>query len=316
MSFDLDRREFLAGTTGLALGRGLQARPYSFEPTASGRVLKSGDGRVAFEYLTSKPAGSLLSAESACCFHPVNTPSGERVSDLAPKDHTTHRGVFLAWHAMEFRTPEPVRADFWGWGRFAPTAGRVITNRDLRLVSADASSAVIDIQNDWSIEGKRVLVERTTARWRGASDANLLDVTSQVTPDVDMTIDRQAFGGFCARGRNDGPSVFSNAQGVVELPNSNAGNPDLNWPPANWYAYSVTPAGGKTIGWALMDHPSNPASSWHEPRSVHFLQPAIMAQAAVNVAKGQSLTLRYRVALFDGEVPTALLNKLATEFRR
>ena len=52
------------------------------------------------------------------------------------------RGVFLAWHAMEFRTPDAVRADFWGWGRYAPTAGRVIANRDLRLVSADASSAV------------------------------------------------------------------------------------------------------------------------------------------------------------------------------
>ena len=78
----------------------------------------------------------------------------------------------------------------------------------------------------------------------------------------------------------------------------------------------LTPAGGKTIGWAVMDHPSNPTSSWHEPRSVHFLQPAIMAQAPVNVAKGQPLALRYRVALFDGEVPTALLNKLAAEWRR
>ena len=314
MSFDLDRRQFLAGTTGLAIGRGRQGRPYTLEPTASGRALRSGDGRVAFEYLTAKPAG--LTSESACCFHPVNTPSGQRMTDLAPKDHTTHRGVFLAWHAMEFRTPEPVRADFWGWGRYAPTAGRLITNRDLRLVSADASSAVVEMQNDWSIDGKRVLAERTSARWRGANDVNLLDLTFQLTADVEATIDRQAFGGFCARGRNDGPSVLSNAQGVVELPNSNAGNPDLNWPAADWYAYSLTPGGAQKIGWAVIDHPSNRTASWHEPRSVHFLQPAIMAQAPVTLATGQSLTLRYRVALFDGEVPVALLNKLAAEFRK
>jgi hypothetical protein len=313
MSFDLDRREFLAGTTGLTLARGLQSRPYTLEPTVSGRVLKAGDGRVAFEYLTTKPAG--LTSESACCFHPINTPSGERMTDLAPKDHTTHRGVFLAWHAMEFKMPEPVRADFWGWGRYAPTAGRVITNRDIRLVSSDASAPVVEIQNDWSIDGKRVLTERTSARWRGASDVNLLDLTFQLTADVDATIDRQAFGGFCARARNDGPSVLSNAQGVVELPNSNAGNPDLNWPAVEWYAYSVTPAGGKKIGWAVIDHPSNRTASWHEPRSVHFLQPAIMAQAPVSVAKGQSLTLRYRVALFDGDVPVARLNTAAAEFR-
>jgi hypothetical protein len=315
MSLDLDRREFLAGTTALAMGRGWQARPYTFEPTAAGRVLTSGDGRVAFEYLATKPAGSLLSAESACCFHPVNTPSGQRVSDLAPKDHTTHRGVFLAWHAMEFKMPEPVRADFWGWGRYAPTANRVITNRDLRLAAADTSSATIEIQNDWSIEGKRVVVERTTARWRGGADVNLLDLTSVLTPDVEMTIDRQAFGGFCARGRNDGPSAISNAQGVVELPNSNAGNPELNWPAAPWYAYTVEPVGGTPVGWAVIDHPANRTASWHEPRSVHFLQPAIMAQAPVIVAAGTSLALRYRLALFDGAVPTALLNTLAAEFR-
>jgi hypothetical protein len=313
MSFDLDRREFLAGTTALAFGRGVQGRPYTLEPTPGGKILKSGDGRVAFEYLTTKPAG--LTSESACCFHPVNTPAGERMTDLAPKDHTTHRGVFLAWHAMEFRIPEAVRADFWGWGRFAPTAGRVITNRDLRLASADPSSAVVEIQNDWSIDGTRVMAERTMARWRGATDANVLDLTFQLTPDVEATIDRQAFGGFCARGRNDGPSLLSNAQGVVQLPNSSAGNPDLNWPAADWYAYSVTPAGGKAIGWAVIDHPTNRTVSWHEPRSVHFLQPAIMAQAPVPLAKGQSLTLRYRVALFDGDVPTALLNKLAAEWK-
>ncbi len=205
---------------------------------------------------------------------------------------------------MEFRMPEPVRADFWGWGRYAPTAGRVITNRDLRLVSADASSAVIEIQNDWSIDGKRVAAERTTARWRGATDVNLLDLTSQVTPDVDMTIDRQAFGGFCARGRNDGPSAFSNAQGVVELPNSNAGNPDLNWPPADWYAYSVTPAGGRKVGWAVIDHPSNRRLPGTSRGRCTFCSPRSWRKRRVNVAKGQPLALRYRVALFDGEVPS------------
>jgi hypothetical protein len=316
MSFDLDRREFLMGTTGLAIGRLPQSRPYGLETTAAGRVLKAGDGRTAFEYLTSKPAGSLLSAESACCFHPLNTPAGERVTDLAPKDHTTHRGVFFAWHAMEFRTPEPVRADFWGWGRWAPTAGRRITNRDIRLVKAGPSSAELEIENEWSIEGRRVLVEATSAAWREEAGANVLDLTYRLMPEVTAIVDRQAFGGFCARARNDGQSWFSNAQGRVDLPNSSAGNPDLNWPAADWYAYSIALTSGRTIGWAVIDHPSNPHSTWHTPRPVHFLQPAIMAQAAVPMPAGHTLTLRYRVATFDGEVPVALVNRLSAEWRR
>jgi hypothetical protein len=314
MSIDLDRREFLVGASALGLGRVLQNRSYALEPTPLGRALKSGDGRVAFEYLTTKPAG--LTAESACCFHPLNTPSGERITDLAPKDHTTHRGVFFAWHAMEFRQPEPVRADFWGWGRFAPTAGRVIVNRDVRLVTADQAGATIEIRNDWAIEGRKMIDEQTTAAWRGGSDANVLDLTFRLTPEVDATVDQQAFGGFCARGRNDGKSWFSNAQGTVELPNSSAGNAALNWPPAEWYAYSIALTSGKTIGWAVFDHPSNPASTWHTPRSVHFLQPAIMAAAPVALPRGRALTLRYRIAAFDGDVPVGVLNRLSTEWRR
>jgi hypothetical protein len=314
MSLSLDRREFLVGTTGLALSRPVQARPYVLEASPLGQLLKTGDGRVAFEYLTAKPAG--LTAESACCFHPITTPSGERISDLAPKDHTTHRGVFLAWHAMEFLQPGPVRADFWGWGRFAPTAGRVITNRDLRLAAADAGGATIEIQNDWTIDGKRVIAERTTGVWRGATDVNVLDLTFRLTPDVDATIDQQAFGGFCARGRNDGKSWFSNAAGPVDLPNSSAGNAALNWPAAPWYAYSIALTSGRTIGWAVVDHPSNPPSTWHTPRSVHFLQPAIMAGAPVTLSRGRTLTLRYLVAAFDGDVPVDRLNRLSSEWRR
>ena len=314
MAFDLDRREFLMGASALSLGRGAQSRPYTLDPTPLGRVLKAADGRVAYEYLTSRPEG--LTAPSACCFHPVNTPSGERVSDLAPKDHTTHRGVFLAWHAMEFRQPDSVRADFWGWGRFAPTAGRVITNREVRLVSAEAGGATVEIQNDWTVDGRKVMDERTTAVWRGGADANVLDLTFRLTPEVDATIDQQAFGGFCARGRNDGKSWFSNAQGTVELPNSSAANVALNWPAAEWYAYSVALTSGKTLGWAVFDHPSNPPSTWHTPRSVHFLQPAIMASGPISLPAGKTLALRYRLAAFDGDVPVALLNRLSGEWRR
>ncbi len=314
MTFNVDRREFLVGTAGLALARPLQTRPYTLEVTPLGKALKAGDGRIAFEYLTTKPAG--LTAESACCFHPLHTPSGERISDLAPKDHTTQRGVFLAWHAREFQQPAPVRADFWGWGRFAPTAGRVITNRDVRLAAADQNGATLEIQNDWTIDGTRVITEQTAAAWRGGNEANLLDLTFRLTPEVDGTIDQQAFGGFCARGRNDGKSWFANADGPVDLPNSSAGNAALNWPAAPWYAYAIALTSGRTVGWAVMDHPSNPASTWHTPRSVHFLQPAIMAGGPVKLARGQALTLRYRVAAFDGDVPTALLNRLSSEWRR
>ena len=41
-----------------------------------------------------------------------------------------------------------------------------------------------------------------------------------------------------------------------------------------------------------------------------------MAQEAVFMPAGHTLTLRYRVATFDGEVPVALVNRLSAEWRR
>ena len=95
----------------------MQAPGYTLVPEADGSSLRGADGRVGFTYLTKKPAGSNLKANSACCFHPLNTPSGERITDLAPGDHVHHRGVFLAWHAMEFRW----KADFSKLGPLGPT---------------------------------------------------------------------------------------------------------------------------------------------------------------------------------------------------
>src|SRR3954468_4465355 len=108
----MQRRQFLSAATGVvtaaAMGARMQAPGYVLVPETDGQTLRGPDGRVAFTYLTRKPGGSNLKANSACCFDPLNTPSGERITVRASGDLVRHRGVFLAWRAMEFRG----KADF------------------------------------------------------------------------------------------------------------------------------------------------------------------------------------------------------------
>ena len=337
----IDRREFLVAASGLAFAANKQTRPvrrslgeggsYELEPVAAGKSLKAPDGRVALTYLTSKPEGSNLRANSACCFHPVTTPSGERLTDLAPGDHVHHRGIFLAWHSIDFRRKadfskmgptrpthgfDIARADFWGWGEFAPTDQRVIRNRDVELVKASGTTAELAIRNDWTIRGTRYLDEQTTAVWRAREDANILDLTYGLTPDWDMTLNQTPFGGFCLRARNDGESWYEGPSGKIGLPDPHYSAADLNWPAADWYAYAIKLSSGKTIGGAVVDHPSNPPATWHNPRYVWMVNPCIVSAKPVTVASGRPLTLRYRVITFDGEIPVSLVRTLATEFRR
>ena len=94
-------------------------RAYTLTPVTYGMQLKTPDGRVVFDYMTKKPPTSEvpLTSPSVACFHPVLTPSGERVTALAPDDHPHHRGIYLAWHDAEFRQRRSIPGKV---GQYAP----------------------------------------------------------------------------------------------------------------------------------------------------------------------------------------------------
>jgi hypothetical protein len=308
------------------------APAYSLAAVTDGMQLKTPDGRVVFEYLTTIPADSGLTSPSAACFHPLNTPSGERLTALAPDDHPHHRGMYLAWHDGEFRQPiGPPRsptsslfgwsittADFWGWGQYAPRDGRVIQNASVRLVSADAAHAQVEVRNDWNVGRERprkMLDETTVVRVAERDGVYVLDVTSRLDPLVEYAIHKQSFSGFNVQARKDGVSKYTNAAGTVPYPDPHYSVPELNWPPAPWYGYVITLGNGKTVGAAVVDHPNNPATTWHNSRGLWMLNPNIAAIQPLTIRVGSPLTLRYRVIVHDGDTPTAIIEKLSNEWR-
>jgi hypothetical protein len=305
---------------------------YSLSPVNYGMQLKTPDGRVVFEYMTTKPPMSEvpLTSASVACFHPVFTPSGERVTALAPDDHPHHRGIYLAWHDSEFRQPidrsragpfDPpfgwniTTADFWGWGAYAPRDNRVIQNAAVTLGGASAQHAQVDIRNDWMVGKRKMLEETTVARVVEREGVFVLDLTFTLAPEVDYVLHKQSFSGFNVQARKDGESYFTNPAGTVTLRNPHYSVPELNWPPSPWYGYVIKLANGKVAGAAVIDHPSNPPSTWHNARNLWMLNPVIAALGPVTIPAGSPLTLRYRVLVHDGPTPTAVADKLAAEFR-
>ena len=305
------------------------ASAYTLTPTTYGMQVKTPDDRVVFEYLTKKPEDVGLTSPSAACFHPVNTPSGERVTALAPNDHPHHRGIFLGWQASEFREPVNLdyvkpplqaynisRADFWAWGEFAPRDGRVIQNRDVKLVGADSDHLAMEIHNDWMIRNRKMLDEDTLATVALREGVYVLDLEFRLTPVFEYVLDKAAFGGFTVQARKDGEPYFANAAGKVSLPNPHYSVPELNWPAAPWYDYTVRlKENGKVLGVAVIDHPKNPPTTWHNSTGLWMVHPTIVASGPVTLPKGQTFVLRYRVVTHDGATPTAVLEKLAAEYR-
>jgi len=280
---------------------------FTLTPDEHGMVLKTPDGRVVFGYMTKKPADSKLTANSVCCLFPVNTPSGQRAVDFAPDDHPHHRGVFLAWHSTKGKE----KADFWGWGEWAPTEGRVIKNRQVKLVTASAVSAGVHVRNDWMVHDEVMIREQLIITVTQRKDAYVIALLFMLTPTVDVTLDQTAFGGFCAKTRKDGKAVYSNSKGPVKLPDPHHLKPETNWPAAPWYDRTIELQSGKTIGLAVIDTTNNPPSTWHNLAPIAMVNPCIVAPGPVTIKKDQILTLGYGLVVHDGPAPVGLLNAIS-----
>lgn len=294
-----------------ACSSGEKKMNYTLVPDEHGMTLKTPDGRVVFRYMTKKPADTKLTANSVCCLYPVQTPGGVSVVEFSPSDHPHHRGVFLAWHATEGHKP----ADFWGWGEWAPTQGRVIRNRNVELKSATAEQATLAVRNDWMVEDE-VMIEESTAITAGETDGvYVIDLDIRLTPKTDVTLKQTAFGGLCAKCQKTEKSYYTDRSGKVDRPAPHHLKPETDWPSKPWYDYTATLTDGKTCGIAIVDHPENPPTAWHNLQPIAMLNPCIVAPGPVKLKQGEPLRLRYRLVVHDGPPPMDLLNKLSDQWR-
>jgi len=271
-----------------------------------GAFLVKDDTMPVLRYCLQRPADSKLSVDSGCYFHPLTTPSGITITEVAPSDHPHHRGIFLAWVEMHGKKD----ADFWGWGEHAPKKNRVIVNRELDRVSGGFIVVRFHARNEWLAEGAVVVEETLDAEIRKETHAYVLDLSYTLTPTADTTLTRWAFSGFCVRTRKEGKLEAYRPDGPVTLKNPKHTEPESDWPDAAWYDYTLTFEDGKVAGVAVINDPKNPPTLWHNHRDTRMLNPCIVAPGSVQLKAGQPLLLRYRVVAHDGPVPRELLNRL------
>ena len=315
------------GTLALSIHAFAASPVYTLTPVKDGMQVRTPEGRVVFEYKTKVPED--LHSPSAAYFDPVNTPSGERVSNAGPDDHPWHRGIFLGVLDSEFRTPVDVskappnhlegafsvtRADFWAWGLYAPKDGRVIQNRDVRLVTADAKHAQLEIHNDWLVNDKKMVEETNEVSVAERDGVYVIDLIYRIAPMVDYVLSQTAFGGFVFQAQKYGDSYYSNASGRVNLPGPHYSLPDSDWPSEPWYDYSIKlKSDGKLVGVAVLDHPMNPPTRWHN--TLWMVNPCTTSFGPQTIHPNAPQILRYRIVVHDGATPTDLLQKLSTEWR-
>ena len=283
------------------------APPWKLNPHADGSTLLSPAGQEVLGYLTTKPRDSTLSANSTCCFFPLLTPSGGSVVTLGPPDHKHHRGAFFAWYQMLGRE----KADFWGWGEYAPTVDRRIRNRALTLTENSPEQATLRIANEWMVNAVPMVQEKLAAIVRILPEGRWLELTFDLTSTEEVVLPQAAFSGFCVKAKTGPDALITRPDGPVTLPSPHHLKPETDWPDAAWYDYSVSLETGKTAGISVFSHPANPPTKWHNIAGIGMINPCILAGGPVTLHPAKALTLRYALLIHDGAAPVDALNRLA-----
>jgi hypothetical protein len=301
-------------TTFASLAALSSAAPAQWSASAGGPAVTVTDaGKPVLVYQLQRPADSKLPVEGACYFHPVMTPSGVVVTDVNPKDHPHHRGIFLAWVEMHGKKD----GDFWGWGEHAPIKDRKIAFGGKVSTQTSSGAAGFGVSNQWLAEGEPLIREdlAATVRPDPAAKAYVIDLTYTLTPTADLALSRWAFSGFCVRARGEGRLTAYGPAGEVKLPNPSHVKPESDWADAPWYGYTLKFDDGKVAGVAVINHPHNPPTLWHNHRDIRMLNPCIVAPAEVKLKANKPLVLRYRVVAHDGPTPVEALNNMADVWR-
>jgi hypothetical protein len=272
--------------------------------------------------------------------YPFAMRPGERV------DHPHHAGLWFNYgNANGF--------DFWNNSDAIPEAQRpkygTITQDRIVSVKSGKNVGELTVESTWTTgAGDKILLQTTTYSFVrsniGGTPARFIDmkVTLKALAPVVFHDDKEGVLGIRVAHFLESPTekggVFMDANGkptqvaaadpagatgVYHTSEGKTG--DAVWSTrGKWCTLSGTTADGKAETIAIFDHTGNPGypAYWHargyglfavNPLGAHIFDPKAPA-LNFSIAKGESATFRYRIAILSGTVDDAAMNKAASSF--
>ena len=217
--------------------------------------------------------------------------SGEKfITKGAGGDFTHHRGIFIGWNRIQFNGK---RYDRWHM------KGGEIVHKEFSKKMAKDGGAMFTSVTEWNDEnGKPILEEHRTMGFSSGGDAGRLIIDFHTTlkavnGDVNLQGDPE-HAGVQYRPANE----LDRKKTVHVFPKENA-NPkkDLDYP---WVGETYT-LRDQQHSVVHMNHPDNPKGTKYSAYRNYGRFGAFFEKEIPN---GESLTLKYRFLIADGEMPS------------
>lgn len=271
---------------------------------ATGQVeLTEGDAPVLrYNYQTVEPPAGYAARDSIYArprsnyIHPLYGPAGEMLTNDWSKDHPHHRGIYWAWPEVQYKGE---LGDLHALQRvFARPTGEI----ELR---SDADVAEVKAENRWMWEDKTPIVREvaTIRAWKAGDHGRYVDLRFEFTAiDDGVTLARRgtkAYGGLNIR-----------LAPIAGLQLVHHADPPDAAPRRAWQLAAGTWSGAeRPATLSAIESAANPhyPGDYVQYPPLPWFQPTFpRAGTRYPLAKGEPLTLRYRLWIRSGGVPESV----------
>jgi len=247
------------------------------------------------------------------CFEPLHTPSGMRITEYRPADHTWHTGLYFGWvHANQ--------ANLWGGGWYIPERDRyedvphthgVQRHDAFTRLEADGDGVAVEEQLTWLDQDDQPLAAET----RSFAIQPLAEragyrvlISTRIRPAVDkLTLGASRAARYSGLELRMGPPFSPAHHGCSE---GREGHEAIMRQKARWVS-AAGEAGGMV---AMMDHPANPRHPVTWFTRANLLGAGLLMEGDMEIEKDDSLDLRYAFVVLDEPASTEGIERLYEEF--
>jgi hypothetical protein len=214
--------------------------------------------------------------------------------DYPKRDHTWHRALWWSWKWID-------GVNYWEQHQEGTEPV------DVRVQALDDHSAKIVLTIHYHQPDRPPVVKETRTISVSPPDDGgnyHVDWTAEFTAagDQPVVFGQNSYGGLAIRfsalccgdsGAGRPAWVFRDDQGRENQTNDRQ---------ARWVAYSGQTPSERAAAVAVFDHPENPRhpAFWQLRNQYPYLNPSLTCKESFTLEKDRALTLRYRIAIFDG----------------
>lgn len=248
-------------------------------------------------------------------FYPLLGPGGLRMTRDYPMvpdskgeehDHPHHRSLWFSHGAVN-------GVDCWSE---TAKAGKILHSKFIEIKSGK-EEGILRAEHRWvAPDGKVLCTDETTFRvYARPNNERLFDfeITLQAPADHEVLLGDTKEGTMACRvAETMRLTLGKKEKGQGHIVQSTGVRDDKTWGKrAEWCDY-YGPVGGKTVGIAIFDHPSNPVfpTYWHvrdyglfgaNPFGLHDFEKKEPGAGNMTIAAGKSVTFKYRFYLHEGD---------------